>query len=96
MQCPCRGDPCEEEGCNGSITDYLRTETDCREWVKEHGPEALDKWLCYIAGWEPSTQHKCVCGNKTFEVFDGQNEAYEEGAAGRCTVCGRWLVFKTD
>jgi len=35
-RCPCRGDPCDEEGCNGRWKDYIAGGNDCRVMVRNY------------------------------------------------------------
>ena len=49
MECPCWGDPCDEEGCGGTVDEYLSHPGDCCfHWIKSHGKEDAKKWWDYV------------------------------------------------
>jgi len=48
LHCPCYGDPCEKESCNGTIKEYLAGKDGCVSFVKEHDKKIVRHWLKHI------------------------------------------------
>lgn len=44
-RCPCWGDPCDPEGCNGTVEEYLeynKYSKDCYKFCLQHGVKFLE------------------------------------------------------